>query len=101
MKKTNWHSTAAGHAWHVQHGHNIAANIKEKEFICEECGEHFFRKPYGLNRFCSAKCKSKWRRKSGIDDIVRICDHCGKLYKVNKYKEQYYCSKSCALKARL
>jgi hypothetical protein len=51
------------------------------------------------SRFCSNKCKSRWRRRSGLDDVERICEYCGKAFKVNKYKPTKYCSSLCASRA--
>jgi endogenous inhibitor of DNA gyrase (YacG/DUF329 family) len=65
--------------------------------ICECCGKEF---EININsashtRFCSNKCKSKWRRDSGLDDIIKICPICGKEFKTNKYSKTKTCSREC------
>ena len=61
-----------------------------KRFVCEYCNKEFVNTQIN-SRFCSNKCKSAWRRKSGIDDITKICFKCGKEYIANKYQKTKYC----------
>ena len=92
-----WHASEEGLAWHKAHG--ILCWIK-KELItisCKECGKESETKVYH-QEFCSNACKSKNRRKSGIDNIEKTCTGCFKLFSVNKYSNQKYCSRSCAKK---
>ena len=79
--------------------------MKEKlhtkhEFKCECCGEIFESVNNGVNRFCSNKCKSKFRRMNGLDNITRKCVTCGKEFSTNKYKKIINCSKSCSSKMK-
>lgn len=97
-----WHKSEEGREWHKEHykkslGEYQSEKIKKK---CACCG-----KEYEVNynnastsRFCSNKCKSRYRRISGVDNITKVCIGCGKEYSVNKYhaKTQQYCSKKCA-----
>ena len=65
-------------------------------FKCEQCGAESTKTKVGANRFCSAKCKSKWRREQGLDDVERCCEGCGGRYLVNRYKATRFCSKKCS-----
>lgn len=94
-----WHRSEEGRAWHRCHA------IKNKfgkgefiDYICETCGISFKSRNKGKVRFCHNKCKSKWRRQSGRDDIEAKCGKCGTIFKLNKYSKQKYCSKSCSPK---
>lgn len=70
--------------------------MKEKIFICDQCGKEYSRKPIGGGRFCSNACKSAWRRAEGVDNVERLCQACGKKFYVNKYKDTQTCSRLCA-----
>lgn len=95
-----WHSSEEGRAWHKEQYKQTLGNPIRRKLIkkkCEECGIEF--NTYNnKSRFCSNKCKSAWRRKSGLDDIEQICVGCGKVFKVNKYRKNKYCSIDCANK---
>jgi predicted nucleic acid-binding Zn ribbon protein len=69
-------------------------------YVCEQCGEGFNAVALGTqNRFCSNKCKSAWRRASGVDDEQRTCGWCGGEFAVNRYSKAENCSRSCAASA--
>lgn len=100
-KASEWHGSREGKEWHKKHYENTKDKLHIKKiFECKECGLRFKAIDNGLTSFCSNKCKSKWRRKSGIDDEVRVCSYCGNNYKVNKYKKNKTCSRSCSNKLR-
>lgn len=97
-KAIEWHKSAKGREWHKKHAKNVIENLKEKEYTCKHCGKEFVHLPLGTNKFCSNKCKSAWRRKSGIDNINKKCIICGEEFISNKYDKVYTCSSSCANK---
>lgn len=87
-----WHSSLEGKKWHREHYESMKDKLNvAREFVCDNCGNKFLSKKY-KSRFCTNKCKSAWRRKSGIDDIVKICTECGEEYIANKYQKTKYCS---------
>lgn len=90
-----WHRSEEGRKWHSKHSLEISKNLKEKEYKCSYCGETFYKKPYGTNKFCSNKCKSAYRRKMGFDNIEKICDKCGGVFIDDKYNKRRFCSKEC------
>lgn len=92
-----WHGSEEGRKWHSEHSKEIWENMPMTTKICECCGKEF---DININsasrtRFCSNKCKSKWRRDSGLDDIIKICPICGKEFKTNKYSKTKTCSREC------
>ncbi|TWW10239.1 hypothetical protein LABALGLTS371_15270 [Dellaglioa algida] len=96
-----WHKSDEGRKWHKKHYESTKEKLHQiKKFECEDCGEEFEAQDTGVNRFCSNKCKSKWRRKSGLDDVIRECVYCGEEFKVNKYRKTKTCSRSCANRQR-
>lgn len=98
-KAKEWHKSEEGSEWHKEHYENVKDKLHEKmEFSCEQCKMDFIGTDNGVNRFCSNKCKSAWRRASGIDDEERICEQCGEKYTVNKYRKNRTCSKACSNK---
>lgn len=97
-----WHSSKEGREWHKKHYENMKSKMLEpKEFICEQCGKKYKTSDNGSNRFCSNKCKSAWRRQSGIDDEERECIICGSKFGINKYKKAKTCSRKCATQYRI
>lgn len=94
-----WHASKDGIEWHKKHYEKTKEKLHEiKLFNCENCGNAYEGTDNGENRFCSNKCKSAWRRKSGIDDEIRECVICGTRFKVNKYAKTITCSRSCGSK---
>lgn len=99
-KSIAWHSSEDGKAWHSKHAKNVFENLPEKTYICDYCGKEYSTKktrPKGSNGFCSNNCKSAYRRKAGLDNIVKICEKCGGTYEANKYWKTKCCP-SCRRK---
>jgi len=94
-KSKTWHHSKAGREWHSEHAKESAAHMEKREYVCQNCGKHFFKKPLGENKFCSNACRSAYRRKSGVDDETRTCIICGKQFTTNKYTKSVTCSASC------
>ena len=100
-KAIEWHKTEAGKEWHKKRYEETKDLLHAKEtFTCEMCGKEFVAVRNGSNRFCSNACKSKWRRKSGLDNEKRICIVCGKEFETNKYAKTKCCSRSCGIKSK-
>lgn len=86
--------------WHKQHYEKMRHLLRvERKFVCEVCGSEFTSTNL-QSRFCSNKCRAKWRRDSGVDDENRVCKACGNEFRANKYSKTFYCSKACAGKAK-
>ena len=93
-----WHGTNQGREWHKQHYEKTKDVLHaKKEQICQNCGVKYQAVRPG---FCSNKCKSQNRRKSGLDDVVRVCDYCSSEFVANKYSKTKTCSHSCANRMR-
>jgi hypothetical protein len=91
-----WHGSDAGKEWHKkQYGTSLAA-AQQIKHVCEECGSEFYNTRTKTARFCSNKCRTRSRFKSGVDDEERICLGCGKQFRINKYKKAKTCSLKCA-----
>lgn len=99
-KASEWHKSKEGREWHKIHGKQVAEQVEECEYICENCGKTYSAKPLGKNRFCCNACKSAYRRKLGMDDETRICAYCGKAFLANKYSKITHCSRTCTMKDR-
>ena len=94
-----WHKSKEGSEWHKKHYENMKDRLYiRKDFVCQNCGKTFSSTQIKA-RFCSAKCASAARRKSGVDDIERVCERCGQTYVKNKYQKSRYC-KNCLNKVR-
>ena len=96
-----WHASEEGLEWHRKNYERTKDKLHAKrKFTCEFCGKEFEAEDTGNNRFCSNKCKSAWRRKSGIDDETRECQICGRHFTANKYSKTRTCSRVCGAKLR-
>ena len=93
----DWHKSKEGKEWHSKHAMETFSG--KRTLICEMCGKEYETQYHGNNKFCSNACRSKWRRKSGLDNVTRACVICGKEFLTNKFKKVRYCSRSCANKA--
>lgn len=94
-KASLWHGSKEGREWHSKHAKETVLRLMPKEFVCENCGKHFWKKPLGVNKYCCNACKTAARNKSGVDDETRICAYCGREFRANKYGEKKFCSKNC------
>ena len=66
--------------------------------ICEWCGGEYESSSNVAHkqRFCSNKCKAKYRRVNGLNDTVRICKQCGKEFICDICSRTQFCSRHCA-----
>lgn len=98
-KASEWHKSEAGRKWNKENAYPVW-ETKETEHVCQFCGKNYMSLEMGHNLFCSNKCKSAWRRKSGVDDETRICSCCGKPFRSNKYANKQFCSRECRIAFR-
>ncbi len=95
-KAIEWHKSEEGREWHKKHFEDFRDKmLVEKEFKCIQCGKKYKTFSNGLNKFCSNKCKSKYRRDNKIDHEIRKCIICGGDFETNKYSKVKTCSKNC------
>lgn len=101
-KAVEWHKSEEGREWHRKHYEEMKDKLYTTVHIkCAECGKETEAGISGAgNKFCSNKCKTMHRRKSGIDNILQKCEICGKEYNTNKYNPARYCSKECRVRGR-
>lgn len=100
---SRWHGSDNGRQWHSEQGMRNWEKRKERTYVCNYCGnEYRTKRIYAKNEnsFCGNRCKSAYRRKSGLDDETRICQQCGREYTVNKYSKAICCSRECAVRRR-
>lgn len=96
-----WHRSDEGRAWHREHGKRTWENRPAVSKQCDSCGSTFVDKTLGNKaRFCSNKCKTRWRRAVGLDRVERICAICGSEFTTNKYGKARTCSRSCRYRLR-
>lgn len=94
-KAIEWHKSAEGKAWHKkQYEENRDKLYIEYNRTCEECGKEYITTQIN-SKFCSNKCKSAHRRKTGIDNEERKCVICGNTFITNKYSKATTCSSKC------
>lgn len=91
-----WHASAEGRAKHRELGGLAYQRFVPVAKDCAHCSTRFEPSKIGnLDRFCSNKCKSAWRRASGVDNEQRQCAHCGASFECNRYSGTKACSRSC------
>lgn len=97
LKAPEWHCSEDGIEWHKEHGKKVASHLKDVKIkkTCKMCGNEFYDNGFNKALFCSNVCKSKWRRKEGLDNETRKCVICGKEFVTNKYSKVRTCSESC------
>ena len=88
-----WHKSKEGLEWHKEHAKKTNFGVFDYgKDNCEECKKEYNRKTKRA-RFCSNKCKSESRRKSGIDNEKRFCKICNSEFETNKYSKIVKCKK--------
>lgn len=95
-KATEWHKSDEGREWHKSHGRATWESRLATSYTCDNCGETFeSRKAYGKgHKFCSNKCRTAFRRKSGVDNITFACSECAEPITCNRYFTRRRCE-SC------
>lgn len=93
-----WHASEEGHKWHSDHAKVTFKRDHPIGFLCECCHKRFIVDAIDAykTRFCSNKCKAKFRRDSGVDNVEITCEYCGKKIIRNKYAKTRFCSHRCA-----
>lgn len=101
-KAREWHGSDDGREWHKKHGVNVAEKLRSIriEKVCKCCGKQFFDNGFNRADFCGNNCKSRWRRKTGVDNEKRICECCGKQFSANRYNKTKTCSLHCCMVLR-
>mgnify|MGYP001625137713 FL=1 len=100
LRAPEWHRSTAGREWHKVHYEKMKSLLhKKEEFTCKNCGKTFIAVDTGNVKFCSNSCKSAYRKRSGVDNVVRKCEYCGKEFVINKYAKRRFCSTECSFKA--
>lgn len=100
---SEWSRTPEGYKFRKEHAEKILAPYQEKwmrtkaQKKCDYCGNRFevILILSEVSRFCSNNCKSAWRRKAGIDNVIKPCRVCGEPFESNKYIKKKCCSRSC------
>lgn len=68
-----------------------------REYVCDNCGKVFYRKPSHAQRhekqFCCSECSSEFLHKTKT--VIRQCEICGKEFEVSKSSTQRFCSIQC------
>lgn len=93
-----WHKSPEGRKKNskLKQGVYLRKNYVKK---CKNCGKSY-RAAFDRSEFCSPKCQTAYRKKTGIDDEQRICELCSKKFVVNRYSTEKCCSKDCQDKLR-
>lgn len=98
-KAKEWHTSEEGSNWHREHYERMKDKLHEKHPLkCKQCNGNFEHQK--RVKFCSNKCKSKWRRDNGLDDVTKPCVICGEEFVSNKYKNKQCCTRSCGGKLK-
>lgn len=96
-----WHASEEGRAWHKYHAiKNKFGKWETRKLKCEVCSKEYETTKRSKAKFCSNACKSKFRRDSGLDDVIKDCLSCLQEFSSNKYAKNIYCSKLCAQKRK-
>lgn len=96
-----WAKTEAGVEALKKSGRENAHFMHDPRALqCTTCGSNYIGIKRNENAFCSNACKSRYRRKSGVDNITKKCRNCGSEFQSSKYQKVNHCSKRCAGIAR-
>lgn len=100
-KASEWHKSEAGNEWHKKHYEKMKDKLYAKELKpCLSCGNEFLGYLGNGNKFCSNKCKSKYRRDNKLDHIDKKCIICNGIFRRSKYSKTLTCGNDCKSKLR-
>lgn len=86
----------------IEDGKELSENKPPKpkyiKKICEWCRKEYESSSNVAHkqRFCSNKCKAKYRRANGLNNTTRICKNCGKEFICDICSHTQFCSLHCA-----
>lgn len=94
-KAAEWHRSPEGRKWHKRHAKRTLLALPEHTKRCDFCGDEYRTTRKKKARFCSNRCASAQRRRSGLDNEQRSCAACGTGFTVNRYEKTRTCSRKC------
>lgn len=90
-----WRETDKGKAFLSEMGKRNAHFMHQpKAFSCEQCGTGF-ETSISYARFCSNRCKCRWRVAQGLNHEERTCTVCGSTFSTEKARRAQTCSPEC------
>jgi hypothetical protein len=95
-----WHKSDEGKKWHSKHAKEVYKEREYKIFGCIQCKKEFRSRNLTGGKFCSDKCKARYRRYNKLDNETRECKQCNSCFGTNKYSKTLYCSRTCSAKAQ-
>lgn len=98
IEASKWHKTPEGREV-MSESHKGISPKKRYVKKCKNCGKSY-RAAFKRSKFCSPKCQTAYRKKTGIDDEERTCALCDKIFTINRYSTEKCCSKKCRDKLR-
>lgn len=99
IEAAKWHKSPEGREWHKEHAYHSIINTEIYHKKCLNCGKNYIAKKK-FSKFCSPKCQTAYRVKSGKDNITAKCLNCGKPFVKNEYSTGKYCSEKCGVEYR-
>lgn len=106
-KSLNEHARDAATKWHKSEAGREALNKirpkhMKKKYVrkCKVCGESF-RTAKKSSKFCSGKCRARYRNIHKKDTVIKKCKFCGNSFQTNKYRPNKYDSELCRQKESL
>ena len=76
---------------------SVIAKQTGREYVCDNCGKVFYRKPSHAQRhekqFCCSECSSEYVH--NLNTETRQCGICGKEFEVTRASTQRFCSRQC------
>ena len=95
IEASKWHKTPEGREV-MSESHKGISPKKRYVKKCKNCGKSY-RAAFNRSKFCSPKCQTAYRVKSGKDNITAKCLNCGKPFVKNEYSTGKYCSEKCGI----
>lgn len=96
QQSAKWHKSDEGKKWHQEHAKKVFGNVPKVERKCEQCSSMYLTRVPHKSRFCSNRCKSKFRRDTKADYVSKKCERCDKVFSSNKFEATRFCSKFCS-----
>ena len=101
-----WHRSAEGHEWHVEHGKRAWENREPQHSkTCAECGTEFTSwfdkagRAKSEDRYCSRLCVNRPRERKYMETVA--CPVCGTDFERDRYhKRPATCSRKCGAALR-
>jgi hypothetical protein len=95
IKAAEYWKSEEGRARRKELVYEFISNKPIRKERCVSCGLEFEYQSLSKKKYCSNKCKGRFRRAQKVDNIEGECIVCKKIFSFNRYTSNLTCGRTC------